>query len=139
MAPNVPIEQPGLTFYQAMLSFASVATNTERTHLLFSGLIKAFAPSPGTEKYWRLNVAREAPEKSGLLEKIKKFWGTKEKESLLKNYDSPGELDSVKAIEKLKKWTEEWIEAQQFLIGKCSAAIQRRLDARDAGKKAIAH
>lgn len=129
MAPNVPIEQPGLTFVQAMLSFASVATNTESTHLLFSGLIKAFAPRPGAEKYWRLNVARDPPEKSLFWGIVDKVFGPKD--SPLRNYDSPGELDSVKAIEKLKEWTEEWIEAQQFVIGKCTAAIQQRLDARN--------
>ena len=129
MAPNVPIDQPGLTFVKAMLSFASVATNTESTHLLFSGLIKAFAHRPGAEKYWRLNVSKDPPEDSwfrGLLDKV---FGPKD--SPLKNYASPGELDSVKAIEKLKEWTEEWIDAQQYLIGKCTAAIQQRLDARN--------
>lgn len=122
MALAWPIEQPGLTFVQAMLSFASVATNTESTHLLFSGLIKAFAPHPGAEKYWRLNFTRDPPEKSWFRGIVDKFFGPKE---------SPLRLDSVKTIEKLKEWTEEWIEAQQFVIGKCTTAIQQRLDARN--------
>lgn len=129
MAPNVPIEKPGLTFYQAMLSFASIATNTESTHLLFSGLIKAFAPRPGSEKYWRLNVARDRPQDSWWKRTKDKLTGAKK--SPLKDYDSPGELDNVKAIEKLTQWTEEWIEAQHSLIEGCSAAIQKRLNARN--------
>ncbi|BCR87184.1 uncharacterized protein ACHE_31171S [Aspergillus chevalieri] len=129
MAPNVPVSQPGLTFYKAMLSFASIATNTESTHLLFSGLINAFAPNPGKEKYWRLNVAKEAPEKS----KWKKIWdGIRGSEQpMLNDYADPGDLDNVKAIEKLKKWTNEWIAVQKDLISGCSAAISKSLEVRD--------
>lgn len=129
MAPNVPVSQPGLNFYKAMMAFVSVATNTESTHLLFSGLIDAFAPCPGTPKYWRLNVAKEAPEKS----KFKKIWNGLwgQKKPTLNDYAEPGALDDVQAIEKLKKWTEEWIEAQHGLIEECSAAIAKSLDSRD--------
>lgn len=129
MAPNVPVPQPGLNFYQAMMSFAAIATNTESTHLLFSGLINAFAPYPGIEKYWRLNVSKEAPEKNVFWKVWDHIRGRKE--PTLSDYANPGELDDVAAIKNLKEWTDEWILAQQSLIAGCSAAISKSLDPRN--------
>lgn len=125
MAPNAPMPQPGLDFYNAILAFAAIATNTESTHLLFSGLINAFAPCPSKEKYWRLNVAKEVPEKSKYKQLSDGLSG--HKKSTMSDYANPGELDEVTAIKKLRKWTEEWIEAQQALIAGCSAAISKNL------------
>lgn len=109
MASNVAVAQPGFNFKAAMMSFVSVATNTESTHLLFRYLVDAFALCPQIKKYWRLNVAKE---KEG---------------SNPKDYESPGELDAVAGIKKLEAWTNEWIAAQQDIIKPCSEAIGRNL------------
>ncbi|KAJ6011672.1 hypothetical protein N7451_003084 [Penicillium sp. IBT 35674x] len=109
MASNVAVAQPGFNFKGAMMSFASIATNTESTHLLFRYLVDAFAPSPQVKKYWRLNVAKE---KEG---------------SNPKDYEDPGQLDAVAEIEKLKGWTKEWIAAQLDVIKPCSEAIEKSL------------
>ncbi|CEJ54942.1 hypothetical protein PMG11_01228 [Penicillium brasilianum] len=107
MASNVAVAQPGFNFKGAMMSFSSIATNTESTHLLFRYLVDAFAPCPQIKKYWRLNVVKE------------------KKGSDPKDYESPGELDAVAEIKKLAAWTNEWIAAQQDIIKTCSEAIGR--------------
>jgi hypothetical protein len=56
---NSALIQPGkyrVPLPGSLRSFANVATNGEMMHVLFRGLINAFAPWPGKQKYWRLNV-----------------------------------------------------------------------------------
>ncbi|KAE8389641.1 hypothetical protein BDV23DRAFT_184242 [Aspergillus alliaceus] len=99
--------QPGLTFNDAMRGFAALATNTESTQLPFGGLINAFAPRPGTEKYSRLKVAKEATEESEWM----RIWNNirgRSSELTLSDFADPWALDDVKAIKELEKWTEEY-------------------------------
>ncbi|KAF5858095.1 hypothetical protein ETB97_004861 [Aspergillus alliaceus] len=110
MAPSVAVSQPGLTFNDAIRGFAALATNTESTQLPFGGLINAFAPRPGTEKYWRLKVAKEATEESEWM----RIWNNirgRSSELTLNDFADPWALDDVKAIKELEKWTEEYVRA----------------------------
>ncbi|OJJ96526.1 hypothetical protein ASPACDRAFT_63445 [Aspergillus aculeatus ATCC 16872] len=51
MAANVAVAQPEVFFKEAMMSFASIATNTESTHLLSRSLVDVFAPKAQKRKY----------------------------------------------------------------------------------------
>ncbi|KAE8149604.1 acyl transferase/acyl hydrolase/lysophospholipase [Aspergillus avenaceus] len=74
-------------------SFASIATNSELTHILFRGLIDAFAPLPETPKYWRLNVNKRIP----AWDETKRKWLIRKKTVHHRdNYEPMIELDDTK-------------------------------------------
>ncbi|OJJ45838.1 hypothetical protein ASPZODRAFT_167556 [Penicilliopsis zonata CBS 506.65] len=127
MAANVAVAQPGFLFKDAMMSFSSLATNTESTHLLFRTLVDAFAPCPQAKKYFRLNVSKELPEPDDHQGIFAVFFGKKKEEVNLKDYEDPGSLDDVDVIPKLKEWTKEWIAGQHGLIKACGESIARNL------------
>jgi hypothetical protein len=43
-------------FSDTVETFATVATDSQITHMLFRTLLDAFAPRPAGRKYWRLNI-----------------------------------------------------------------------------------
>ncbi|KAL1629248.1 hypothetical protein SLS56_005471 [Neofusicoccum ribis] len=98
--------------------FASIATNSEITHVLFHGLIDAFAPKPVTRKYWRLNVGSYGDweeEKGVLFMKWKK---------LHKDDPKPiGDMDDIDALEALKDMTNAYIKENDILIGECAKEL----------------
>lgn len=104
-------------------SFAGVATNTESTHIMFRGLMNAFAPLPQTTKYWRLNVAKEIP----MWDEAKRSWIFWTKiEHHHADYEPMVELDdSPGARGTLMRMTERYLEQQevQGMISSCAQAL----------------
>lgn len=108
-------------------SFASVATNAEIMHVLFSCLIDAFAPPSRTTKYWRLNVHKVIEQwneaiQSGFIRK------TTVQKRHPQDYEAIPELDDVegartKFMDMLRSYLEE--KDVQASIDACAAALCR--------------
>ncbi|KAK2051650.1 FabD/lysophospholipase-like protein [Colletotrichum caudatum] len=84
-------------------ALASIATNTEITNILFQAVIDAYAPQPGTRKYWRLNVATKEDGKD--------------------DFQDPGALDDTKALKEFLVLTKKYIEDHEVLIQGCADAL----------------
>lgn len=96
-------------------NLSSVPSNTQMMHLLFSALLDAYAPSPGTHKYFRLNVgqdrAHDDDETSG------------------DTFVDLGAMDDLSKRGVLEKLTEEYVDApgQRVIIGEVVDAIKGSL------------
>ncbi|KKY28473.1 putative protein kinase subdomain-containing protein [Diplodia seriata] len=104
---------------KSIADFASIATNSEITHNLFSGLIDAFAPQSLARKYWRLNVGVQIPEweeEKGML-----WW--KHKELHPDNFQDVGNLDDLRKLRMLEELTEEYVKSNDAPIGECAKAL----------------
>ena len=105
-----------------------MATNAEITHVLFRGLINAFAPRPQNDKYWRLNVAKAVP----AWDEVKKHWfWPDETIHHHDNYKHLPELDDTAAARgELMKMTKEYLgEADvEKAIDACAQALSADLE-----------
>ncbi|KAI0842885.1 acyl transferase/acyl hydrolase/lysophospholipase [Hypoxylon sp. FL0890] len=125
---NKAVEQPGrVPTFGTIRSYACIATNAELTHILFRGLIDAFAPRPRTPKYWRLNVSKEIP----AWDETKKkwvFWS--EKVHHHADYEDMIELDDTSgARSKLMDMTKEYLSRKDVeeSIKACAEALRAHL------------
>lgn len=105
-------------------ALSSVATNTEITHILFRTLINAYAPTPVTDKYWRLNIGKEVAEWD---EKKEHYFSADTIEKHLDNYEDPGQMDDVSALPHLVDMTNAYTKAQDTTIGQCAEKLKRSL------------
>jgi len=105
-------------------ALSSVATNTEITHILFRTLINAYAPTPVTDKYWRLNIGKEVAEWD---EKKEHYFSADTIEKHLDNYEDPGQMDHVSALPHLVDMTNAYTKAQDTTIGQCAEKLKRSL------------
>ncbi|KAL1614869.1 hypothetical protein SLS54_009423 [Diplodia seriata] len=115
IASNTPVPDT----LKSIADFASIATNSEITHNLFSGLIDAFAPQSLARKYWRLNVGVQIPEweeEKGML-----WW--KHKQLHPDNFQDVGNLDDLSKLRMLEELTEEYVKSNDALIGECAKAL----------------
>lgn len=128
MAANAPVIQPGIIPTHAVEeSYISVATNSELINIMFRTLLDAFAPVVRERKYWRMNVYKDVLTEDKVVEG---GWLNFKKDvvAVTNNYESPGELDDVKAaLGKLTDWTNEYIVQEQTVIADCAAAIGRNI------------
>lgn len=102
-------------------SFASIATNAEVTHILFRGLVNAFAPRPRTPKYWRLNVSEEIPEYDD-----EERWICKKKVHHPDDYVGVVGVDDAEgALNQLMKMTDKYLARDDVkkLIDDCAEAL----------------
>lgn len=124
---NHELSRPARTYpLSTAKSLGHIATNSELTHILFRGLINAFAPLPRTTKYWRLNVAQEIP----AWDEIKRIWVflTKE-EHHHADYKPVIELDDVSgALGPLMEMTKQYLEQKE--VQDAISACARALDAK---------
>ncbi|KAL0258036.1 hypothetical protein SLS55_007207 [Diplodia seriata] len=120
IASNTPVPDPGVVpTFKSIEDFASIATNSEITHNLFSGLIDAFAPKPLARKYWRLNIGVQIPEweeEKGML-----WW--KHKELHPDNFQDVGNLDDLSKQKMLEELTKEYVKSNDTPIGECAKAL----------------
>ncbi|KAK4140617.1 FabD/lysophospholipase-like protein [Dichotomopilus funicola] len=147
---NSTLVQPGkyrVPLPSTLQSFVSVATNTEIMHILFQGLIDAFAPWAGKRKYWRLNVYKVIQE---WYEKVEPRWFERNvlgrKDQVVhhsQDYEAiPKFNDPKEAKEKLMEMLEEYVQDVEVKesIKKCAEALgtKKRATAPDTGSCAIA-
>ncbi|KAK6531861.1 hypothetical protein TWF694_003026 [Orbilia ellipsospora] len=121
-AKNQSLPEPGklLKAKHTLEALASIATNTEITHILFRTLINAFAPKTIAKKYWRLNFGKHIgdwDEKGGIWE----GWAT---ERHYDDWKDPGGLDDVKALEALEPIVKKCIADMESDFKECGAALQ---------------
>ncbi|CZR57037.1 uncharacterized protein PAC_06926 [Phialocephala subalpina] len=118
IAPNIGVENPSLFNMPSVIeAFASVATNSELIHILFRTLINAYAPTPNSTKYWRMNVGVPIP-------------GTVDSHGnvvQLDNYQEIGGLDDVKKLEDLIAKTAQWVKDHPKDIQGCTTALTAHL------------
>ncbi|KAF3388415.1 Phospholipase A I [Penicillium rolfsii] len=128
IAANAPVIQPGIIPSHAVEeSYISVATNSELMNIMFRTLLDAFAPVVREHKYWRMNVYKDVLTENKVVEGGWLNWKN-EVVSATNNYESPGDLDDVKAaLGKLTDWTKEYIVQEQTMIADCAAAIARNI------------
>ena len=110
-----------------MKSFASIATNSEATHIIFSTLINAYSPEALGKKYYRLNVGEKVEEWD---EKVNTgFWPFQKQvtKKHLQDYKDVGELDALDKLGELTEMTERYIKEQNDLIGEVRDALKRNL------------
>ncbi|RAK85941.1 FabD/lysophospholipase-like protein [Aspergillus costaricaensis CBS 115574] len=108
---NEPLVDPGVMGSHAVeKSFASIATNSEISHILFRVLIDAFAPRPMIPKYCRLNVGVAVPAWED-----EKGWGLwKRTEHHLDNYKSVPDLDDTKGVKDFVEMTRAYIREDEI-------------------------
>lgn len=118
---NTPVpEGRAIPSNDTIKNFASIATNSEITHVLFHGLINAFAPRPLTKKYWRLNVAEtDWSEETGYL-----WWKEVVQHHEVDNFHDPGALDDLEAIKKFIVVTEKYIADNTRLFDECAEGLR---------------
>jgi hypothetical protein len=94
--------------------FASAASNSEATNVLFRVLLDTFAPRTGEQKYFRLNF-----------EEIDQKTSTKD----LENFVNLADMDngSAAAMKFMEKKTNEWIATNSALIDSAAKALRRSL------------
>lgn len=126
---NSDLVQPGkyrVPLLSTVESFASVGGNTETMHILFQGLIDAFAPWPGKPKYWRLNV-----------HKVIKTWSDvnvpdyvkKQHDHTRENYEKIPKLDDVEGAKGgFMDMLEEYVKGAEVKesIENCSNALKHK-------------
>jgi hypothetical protein len=110
--------------FEIIGGLSSVATNTEITHILFRTLINAYAPTPVTDKYWRLNVGKEIAEWD---ETHKHLLQGSTIEKHLDDHEDPGQMDDIKALPHLIEMTKAYIKEQDTTIGQCAEKLGRSL------------
>ncbi|KAK6524472.1 hypothetical protein TWF281_011380 [Arthrobotrys megalospora] len=120
MQPNDELKDPGdiTNAVNTIGAFASIATNTELTHVLFRTLIDAFAPQARGKKYFRLNVGKYIgnwEQKVGLL------W--REKVHHYDDWEKIGKLDDVEALQPLMKLAEQYIKDNHKLFQECADSL----------------
>lgn len=104
---NKALGKAGILFNNELAEgFASAATNSQLTHVLFKTLINAYAPRPTNKKYWRLNIGEETKEN---------------------NYKDVGELDDVGKIDMIRAMTKEYIAVQDDLIDGVVSSLKASL------------
>ncbi|OTA97970.1 hypothetical protein M434DRAFT_64686 [Hypoxylon sp. CO27-5] len=125
---NVAVKQPGrIPTFGTIKSYASIATNSEIMHILFRGLIDAFAPRSRTPKYWRLNIYKEIPAWD---EEKKKWFFWREKVHHHDDYEDMIELDDTSGARgKLMEMTKEYLRRKEVeeAIKACAQALRAHL------------
>jgi len=119
---EIKLRKPYNTDYIEEL--ASIATNTQLTHVLFHALIDSYAPAPGVRKYWRLNLGEDPAE-------LKKEISTKD-------YPQLGDLDDVGGMQDMINRTIAYMNepANKVLIEDCGKTIKASLP--DDSEKVVA-
>ncbi|KAI1761318.1 acyl transferase/acyl hydrolase/lysophospholipase [Hypoxylon sp. FL1150] len=126
---NREVVQPGSGFIpipgpKTAESFSNLATNTEVTHILFRGLVNAFAPHARTPKYWRLNVSEEIPE----YDEEKGFWIWKRTVHHPDDYVGVVDMDDAAgAHNQLVQMTDKYLARDDVkaLIDACAEALRQ--------------
>ncbi|KAI1412648.1 FabD/lysophospholipase-like protein [Hypoxylon sp. FL1857] len=125
---NIAVKQPGrIPRFGTIASYASIATNAEITHILFRGLIDAFAPRTRAPKYWRLNVSKEVPAWD---EERRKWFFWREKVHHHDDYEGMVDIDDTSGARgKLMDMTKEYLGRKdvQEAIKACAEALRAHL------------
>ncbi|KAL1613498.1 hypothetical protein SLS54_010563 [Diplodia seriata] len=92
-----------------MGAMASIATNTQITHILFGTLIKALAPVAAEQKYWRLNLGQNGQD-----------------DKPHENYDKLTEMDDSSQMNYIEELAKQYTEAWKSDIVACADALSKK-------------